>query len=193
MDYLVISENRTFLISGHNGNVDPADASYGLYYNDTRHLSEMRLLLNGEAPDLLSYSDEDVYRAGILLANQAFTWRRRAHEVRDHTLGIRRERVMGDALFEVITITNYNRNAVEFDLDLELASDFADIFLVRGFPPAERGTLDEPTYDNEQLVLAYHGMDNVTRSTTVRWSRPPEHIETARLDDAGRARKRKDA
>lgn len=186
MDYLVISENRTFLISGHNGNVDPADASYGLYYNDTRHLSEMRLLLNGEAPDLLSYNDQDVYRAGILLANQAYV-AASGEEVRDHSLGIRRERVMGDSLFEVITITNYNRNTVEFDLDLELASDFADIFLVRGFPPAARGTLDEPTYDAEKLVLAYHGMDSVTRSTTVRWSRPPEQIETARLDDAGRA------
>lgn len=186
MDYLVVAENRTFLISGHNGNVDPADASYGLYYNDTRHLSELRLLLNGEAPDLLSYSDEDVYRASILLANQAFALPT-GEQVRDHTLGIRRERVISDTLFESITITNYNNFAVELDLDLEVASDFVDIFLVRGFPPAARGTLDQPTYDSERLVLAYHGMDNVTRSTTVRWSQPPEQFETSLLGDAGRA------
>jgi glycogen debranching enzyme len=51
---------------------------------------------------------------------------------------VRRERVVRDAVFERLTLTNYNRAPVACDLTIEMAVDFADIFLVRGFAGGPR-------------------------------------------------------
>src|ERR671927_1135992 len=72
MDYLVVSDDRTFMISNHDGDILPGEGGLGLYYHDTRHLSELRLRLNGQAPNMLGYSDEDVYQAHIQLGNAPF-------------------------------------------------------------------------------------------------------------------------
>ena len=58
------------------------------------------------------------------------------------TIAVRRERVVREAVFERLTLTNYNRTPVVCDLTIEMAVDFADIFLVRGFAGGPRGTIE---------------------------------------------------
>ncbi len=176
MDYLVVSENRTFLVSQYDGNIQPG-GPLGLYHHDMRHLSELELRLNGKPPTFLNFSDRDVYHASILLGNGSFETAE-GSTVPGNSIGIRREFVVTGALCERVTLSNYNHFAVSFDLAIQLGADFADIFLVRGFGGAiDRGSVAAPEEKDGQLVLAYQGKDGVTRTTTVGWSVPPTNVE----------------
>lgn len=187
MEYLVVSDDRTFMISAHSGDIQANKDGLGLYYLDTRHLSELDLRIEGQAPDLLGFSDEHVYQAQMLLGNAAFT-STAGTSIGSHTIGIRRERVAAGTIFERIVLTNYNRQAVDFDLTIGFAADFVDLFLVRGFPPMERGELQRPQQRDAELILAYHGKDNVVRSTTITWNQPPSKIDTPQSIPAETAR-----
>jgi glycogen debranching enzyme len=181
MDYLVVSENRTFLVSQHNGDMRPDVRGLGLFLGDTRHLSELHLLFDGREPELLDYGDLDVYRATILLGNPRFDV---GDTVHPNTIGIRRERAIDGALYERITFNNYNAVAVSFDLTLRLAADFADIFIVRGFLGGEHAVPSAPESIDGGVRFPYHGRDDVTRTTTVRWSVAPTEADLS-LDAGG--------
>lgn len=179
MDYLVVSNNHTFMISQYDGDVPLGETALGLYYFDTRHLSAFELRLNGRPLDLLTSSDEEVYRATIQLTNEsASSAGDDSGRLGPQTIGVKRTRVVSGAIFERITITNYARTSVELVLTADLAADFADIFLVRGYASGTRGTLDPVRRDGNQLVFTYHGEDAVTRSSTVTLSRTPDTFET---------------
>ena len=49
MEYLVVSDNHTFTISRHDGDIPVEDTPLGLYYDDTRHLSALQVRLDGRA------------------------------------------------------------------------------------------------------------------------------------------------
>ena len=186
MDYLVVSEDRVFLVSGHNGDVVPGAGNHGLYFRDTRHLSRMRLLLNGLQPTLLSFDDEDAFHATILLGNARFQ-SSTGQEVPPNSIGIRRERCVADALHERITLANYNPFAVSLDLLLDLAADFADIFMVRGYAGDKLGGAPRAETGDGELRFVYQGNDAVTRATAIRWSMPPDAVDVdpSAPDEAG--------
>ncbi len=175
MDYLVVSNNHVFLISGHDGNVTGPDWGLGLYHKDTRHLSGLRVCINGTPPELLSGSDEEAYRSTLLLTNATFQTSD-GTQVPPGTIGISRTRVVSDAAHERVTLTNYNRFALTMQLSLDLAADFADVFQVRGIASGGRGTMQEPVVTDGKLELSYEGKDRVVRSMRVSYSRPPDTL-----------------
>ena len=163
MEYLVVSDNHTFMISRHDGDIPVEDTPLGLYYDDTRHLSALQVRLDGQPLELLSSNDEHVYHALFLLTNSAL--RSAEGGIDRQTIAVRRERVVRDAVFERLTLTNYNRTPVACDLTIEMAVDFADIFLVRGFAGGPRGTIEPVDYQGDRLRFVYHGADEVVRVT----------------------------
>ena len=58
VEYLVVSDNHTFIISRHDGDIPVEDTPLGLYYDDTRHLSALQVRLDGQPLELLSWNDE---------------------------------------------------------------------------------------------------------------------------------------
>jgi glycogen debranching enzyme len=154
MDYLVVSDNHTFMISQYDGDVPLGETALGLYYFDTRHLSAFELRLNGRRLDLLTSSDEEVYRATMLLTNEsASSAGDDSGRLGPQTIGVSRTRVVSGAIIERIMVTNYARTAVALVLTADLAADFADIFLVRGYASGTRGTLEPVRRDGDQFVL----------------------------------------
>lgn len=177
MQYLVVSDNHTFLISQHDGDVPLGETALGLYFYDTRHLSSFQLRLDGQPLELLTSSDEQIYRATMLLTNEASgpaddSGRRMPSQ----TIGLTRTRVVSGAIFERIVITNYNRTALEFELAVDLATDFADIFLVRGFSGGPRGSFAPVQHEHDHVLFSYQGADAVTRSTQIRTQPAPDAI-----------------
>jgi hypothetical protein len=79
VEYLVVSDNHTFMISRHDGDIPVEDTPLGLYYDDTRHLSALQVRLDGQPLELLSSNDEHVYHALFLLTNSASAKRGRRH------------------------------------------------------------------------------------------------------------------
>ena len=147
----------------------------GLYYYDTRHLSALQMCLNGQPLELLSWNDEHVYHAVCLLTNGASGGPEGS--IDRQTIAVRRERVVREAVFERLTLTNYNRTPVACDLTIEMAVDFADMFPVRGFATGPRGTIEPVDYQGDRLRFVYRGADDVVRVTDIDLSVIPDMVD----------------
>jgi glycogen debranching enzyme len=97
----------------------------GLFADDTRFLSRWILTINGERPLQLSSDKVEYYSAAFYLRNPV------AGGLEQDVLSIGRDRFIGDGMQEHIVVVNHAPHPVEFELALEVGTDFADIFAVK--------------------------------------------------------------
>jgi glycogen debranching enzyme len=170
---LSTKEGETFLHSDLNGNFStPNTVGMGLYYKDTRFLSQFELRVNGAVPVLLSSSAERAYMSYVDLTNPDI-WEDGKLAITQQTLNIRRTRVVSELVHERVRIRNYNDAPVNVVLEFVLGSDFADIFEVRGLKREKRGQLLTPRVDGNQVKLAYRGSDHIFRETRIEFTMEP--------------------
>jgi glycogen debranching enzyme len=173
-----IKEGDMFLFADAEGNLDAEEAiGAGLYYRDTRFLSDYMLTFDGRPPLLLSTSADRPYSSHIDLANQDLTAPDGTVTAVQGTINIRRTRVIKDRLYERIRVKNYNASPVSMRVELAFGSDFADIFEVRGLKRSQRGKLALPKAGKHSAVLAYLGQDNVFRETRISFELEPDEVE----------------
>ena len=120
---LTILEGSTFCVSDERGDI--ADPVMGLFAEDTRFLSRWILTINGERPLQLSSDKVEYYSAAFYLRNPV------AGGLEQDVLSIGRDRFIGDGMQEHIVVVNHAPHPVEFELALEVGTDFADIFAVK--------------------------------------------------------------
>ncbi len=120
-----ILEGATFCICDEvgdlHGNVE------GLFADDTRFLSCLRLTINGDRPLLLTSGKIEYFSAAFFMRN------RPGEGLPQDALSIRRERFVGEGMQDTILVVNESMEPVEFDLALEVGADFADIFAVKNY------------------------------------------------------------
>jgi len=120
---LTILEGSTFCVSDERGDiVDPVN---GLFADDTRFLSRWLLTINGERPLRLSSDKVEYFSAAFYLRNPI------AGGLEQDVLSIGRDRFVGDGMQEHIVVVNHAPHPIEFELALEVGTDFADIFAVK--------------------------------------------------------------
>jgi glycogen debranching enzyme len=171
-------EGEMFLCADAEGNLDAEKATgSGLYWRDTRYLSDFVLDVDGNAPLLLSTSADRAFASHVDLTNQDLVDQDGAVTAVQGTVSIRRTRVIDGRLYERIRIRNYNATAVEFTLNLTFGTDFADVFEVRGLRRATRGKLAQPKADKSSIAFAYAGLDGVFRETRISFELEPTEIE----------------
>jgi glycogen debranching enzyme len=174
---LAVKEGETFLYSDIEGNLDDrVELGLGLYYRDTRFLSNYRLKISGRDPILLSSSGERVYVSHIDLTNPDL-YEEERDPVPQHTLNIRRIRAIKDRLYERIRMRNYNPFPIEIDVTLTFGADFADIFEVRGLSRETRGTYEPPRSGDRWLEFGYQGEDEVRRQTRIEFGVTPQRVD----------------
>jgi glycogen debranching enzyme len=146
-------------------------AGRGLFYRDTRHLSEFRLRLGGVRPvPLASWTRGS--EAEFALAVGAGP----------EGVGVVRRRFLGGGMDEEILLSNESGVGMEVRVELECAADFRDVFEVRGYRRvARRGEISEEAGD-ARLRFAYRRR-GFRRGTVVRVSgeRIEPHAEPGRL------------
>jgi glycogen debranching enzyme len=122
---LRILEGATFCICDFlgdlHGNVE------GLFAEDTRFLSSLKLTINGQRPLLLSSDKIEYFSAAFFMRNPL------TDGLAPDVLSIRRERFVGDGMQDSFAVQNQGMERVEFDLELDVGADFADIFAVKDF------------------------------------------------------------
>src|SRR5919106_1342942 len=133
----------------------------GLFADDTRFLSHWVLTVNGAPPLLLSSGKVDYYSATFFLRNPV------VGDLGYDEISIKRDRFVGDGMQEHIVVQNHAARPVDFELALDVGSDFADIFAVKAYDftlgdPDRAAPLPElisPSYEEEdnQFVLADDG------------------------------------
>jgi glycogen debranching enzyme len=147
---LRILEGATFCICDELGDLQAEGE--GLFSEDTRFLSRFRLTINGKRPLLLSSDKIEYFSAAFFMRNPL------VGDLDYDALSIRRERFVGDGMQDSFAVQNQSMEPVEFDFELEIASDFADIFAVKDYDfalgdPMRAKPLPEPRpneYDEER-------------------------------------------
>jgi glycogen debranching enzyme len=122
---LRILEGATFCICNELG--DFGASVEGLFAEDTRFLSRFSLRINGERPLLLSSDKIEYFSAAFFMRNPL------AGGLGADVLSIRRERFVGEGMQDTFVVENQGLEVVEFELTLDVGSDFADIFSVKDF------------------------------------------------------------
>jgi glycogen debranching enzyme len=115
---LTLLDGSTFVVCDQRGDVDGVAAASGFFAADTRFLSRSVLTIDGERGDPVAFEQRAPHVAVFDLE-----W--------GTGLALRRELFVGRGLEEVATVWNRSDREVEAVLELELASDFADIFAVK--------------------------------------------------------------
>jgi glycogen debranching enzyme len=165
---LTILEGSTFCICDERGDI--YERTGGFFAEDTRFLSVFRLTMNGERPLLLSSGKVEHYSAAFYLRNPL------ADGLPQDSLAIIRERRVADDMRDRIVVENVSTAPVSFELAVEVASDFADIFAVKehdfsfGDPIDAKPLPDpvEPRFDDGALVLVDEAPGGAT--THIRFS-----------------------
>src|SRR6266511_2992282 len=122
---LRILEGATFCICDELG--DLHGKVEGLFAEDTRFLSSLKLTINGERPLLLSSDKIEYFSAAFFMRNPL------AGGLAQDVLSIRRERFVGEGMQDSFVVQNEGMEPIEFDFELEVATDFADIFAVKDY------------------------------------------------------------
>jgi glycogen debranching enzyme len=175
-DVQVIKHDRAFFIGDEFGDV-PSDntAALGLYYRDTRYLSQLEFTLNELRPLMLHSSTERNYSQIIELAYPIGTITPDGVEEKDN-ISLSRSRVLAGSLLERIRVSNYGRTPHDVRLCIDFGADFLDLFEVRGWARERRGQMQAPLVERSRVVLSYRGLDGVVRSTTLRFSPQPTEL-----------------
>ncbi len=148
----IVKQDGYFAASAGDGSMRPDSADgHGLWFSDTRFLSEYRLLLDGREPELIDLRTEDGWTS---------------YELASGSLRVRRERYVDRGLHERITIANSGPGPADTILELVFAADFAAMLAVRGIVPDLPPPSPAPaTPTSDGLLIRRH--DDQEQSTEV--------------------------
>ncbi len=179
-----LKHNDTFAVFDHSGNVTAyPGSSEGLYHRDTRHLSHYYLkIYGGVDPILLSSSvRDDNSTLTCDLTNPDIVDASGEQFLQNDLIHIRRTRfICNNRLYERLTLTNYQDKPGIVTFELRFASDFADLFEVRGSVRERRGQTLPPAVDGDTVLLSYVGLDGIARCTRLSFDPAPQRL-TANL------------
>src|SRR5262245_23773397 len=154
---ITISQGRTFMVTDECGEISPAGEA-GLYAIDTRFISKYHLAINQASWELVTSSELSFYAARVHLANPPLSLT--DGDLAANMLGLTIDRMVGGGVHEDLAITNYSGRQVHFTLEIDLESDFADVFEVRTRHLIQRGHLLTQWDDkNKQLRTTYTNHD----------------------------------
>ncbi|MFG3557764.1 glycogen debranching N-terminal domain-containing protein [Micromonospora sp. NPDC047557] len=167
-----ILDGNTFVVCEDTGDIEatPSEPT-GLFSIDTRFLSTWVLSVNGERLNSLSYDDLQYFESRFFLVPGMAT-----HYV-DAKLSIIRERAVGGSFREQLTILNHDEKAVDLEIRMDAASDFADLFQVKDEILNKKGEIYTEV-ESDKLRLGYR-RGNFRRETIISSSM------SARYDDKG--------
>ncbi|MBX3073103.1 amylo-alpha-1,6-glucosidase [Candidatus Obscuribacterales bacterium] len=180
---LVLKNGAHFLVMDESGLMpDGTSYGYGLYKDDTRYLSMLDMSLNGHSPVLLSASTDEGYAGRFLYGNAADS----ASGAAEQQIMLKRDVVVNDGVFEKLTVTNFGNSAIDVTLEIKFASDYADMFEVRGMGRKARGQLKETILPDEtavtsSVVISYGGLDNKVMSTRLMFDEKAVSVQKDRI------------
>ena len=177
---LALKHNDTFIVLDTHGDIGASPGGTdGLFYRDTRYLARLQLLLNDTQPLLLGSNlrDDNAALAVDLTNPDVFSDQQIVLE-KDTVHILRTTFLWRDTAYQRLAIRNYGNRPVEIRLSILFASDFADLFEVRGTHRERRGTATAQLRGRDQILLNYHGLDDRLRRTVLTFDPPPDRLTT---------------
>src|SRR4051794_70603 len=163
---VTLVEGSAFCISNRSGEIDPARPQ-GLFFRDTRFVSELRCTLNGVPPEPLAATAPDPFSGVFVLRGHP------SHGHADSHLVLFRRRYVGRGMREDLEIENYGEEAAFCSIEILVDADFADLFEVKEGRVHKLGHLDVVN-EGSRLTFVYK-RQAFERATHVDFSGTP-HI-----------------
>ncbi|HEV2006433.1 MAG TPA: glycogen debranching N-terminal domain-containing protein [Candidatus Limnocylindrales bacterium] len=153
----------------------------GFFARDTRFVSGYGLLLNGRRPVLLNSSPVQSFSARFEFTNDALL--DAFGPVDPHTLSVRLDRTIEGGVHEDYDVVNYGRRAVRLTIEIEVHSDFADIFDVKDAHIVRRGTIQTQWFRSSGELRTTYVNSTFRRELVVSVARPdsPPQFANGRL------------
>jgi glycogen debranching enzyme len=162
---IAIHQGRTVLVTELDGQIT-SPSEKGLYFLDTRIISNWAIYANGEPWELLNGGPISYYAARIFLTNKSILTE--DGPIPPRTLGLTISRSISGGMHEDLDITNNNMKPVRFQLEVAFRSDFADVFEVKSGHLVRRGQITTEWSERRQrLRTAYSNRDFHRAVTTV--------------------------
>ena len=174
----VLMRGDLFGVFDRCGDLRPlGSAGHGLFYNESRHLSNSVLrLANGPLVLLSSAVTQDNSRLIIDLTNPDLDLPD-GRTLSRRSVYLQRTKFLRDnACEEEIRVRNYGLLSASLELILELEADFADIFEIRGYPRANPRQLLSAEANDSSLTYSYRGLDKVLRKTIIASNLSPVQV-----------------
>lgn len=173
---MVLKQAGIFVVSDERGDIGRSTPGAGIYFRDTRFLSDFHLTVNGENPELLDSSAEYNVAAIVQFANPCLQGPD-GRDILPHSVSLRRYRLVVDqGVLEQLDFHNFNDFPVTAELELTFGADYRDIFDVRGFRRTKYGRILLPRPIEDRLILGYRAPDGVVQETVIKFNRPPDAI-----------------
>ena len=160
---LVLNQGSGFAVTDQDGQINwPTDK--GVYYSDTRLISSWRIYADGEPWDLLNSGNIAFFAARIFLANRRLVTE--SGELAAGTLGLTVSRSLEGGLHEDLDLVNHGPTTAQFNLEIAMRSDFADLFEVKSNTIVRRGHVTTSwSRARETLTTNYQNADFHRRVT----------------------------
>lgn len=170
----VLKYGETFGVFNRYGDIESlGPKQFGLFHMETRHLSRLAFYLNGHKPLLLNSA---IREDNSLLSIDATNLD--DEHVPQGTIHVFRSASLSKGACHMqFRFLNYGTRANEVSLAFLFDADFADIFEVRGTQRKQHGRRQENRLEQQSLVLAYEGLDQVRRQTRISFSMAPEWMK----------------
>lgn len=172
-----LKQGDCFAVLDSHGDIGATPGgSDGIFFHDTRHLSRLEMLLNGEQPLLLgsavrddnSFLTVDLTNPDLYLDNELVQQKDVLHIVRTVFL-------LDGTVYQRIRLQNHGGHPFDVRLSFMFSSDFADLFEVRGMTRKRRGIVSEEAGTSD-VALNYLGVDRSRRRTTLSFEPAPDQI-----------------
>ncbi|MBV8525338.1 MAG: amylo-alpha-1,6-glucosidase, partial [Acetobacteraceae bacterium] len=177
-----LKHGETFAVFDQNGDILAGDGvPEGLYHRDTRYLSRIELIINGRRPILLSSTMRDDNAMLTCDLTNPDLEDASGYVIEHDLIHVRRSKFLYDAgCYERLSIRNYSDQEQELAIEIRFDADYADLFEVRGNRRSHRGERHRPIVENPGVTLAYTGLDQKRRTTSVRFYPKPARLEASR-------------
>jgi glycogen debranching enzyme len=179
----VLKYGKCFAVFNRYGDIEPLGlGEHGIFFQGTRHLSEFVLGLWDVRPLLLSSTVKadnfgfiaDLANVDVAQNGNLFVPRGTLHVVRSRFL-------WRDVAHEELRIINYGLEQLNVPIRIAFASDFADIFEVRGVRRERRGRRLDDQVTANSIVMTYEGIDRELRRTCIEADPEPLKITPSDL------------
>lgn len=174
----VLKFGQMFCVFDRLGDIQTSGlGEQGLFFQGTRHLSELVLTLWKAKPLLLS----SVVKANNFIFTADLTNLDVSHlgkvVIPRGTLHLQRSKFLwDDVCYEELQFINYGLSQLVVPVGIRYSADFADIFEVRGMQRQKKGARLADRLDKNRVLLSYEGLDNKIRQTGVQCDPLPAAI-----------------
>lgn len=136
---LTINQGSTFMVTDLNGEITP-ESELGVFAGDTRFVNRYRIFASGLPWQRLTSSTTTYYTSQVHLTNPPLATE--DGDIPGGQLGLVISRAVGEGVHEDLDLTNYGMEPVHLKLELQLGTDFIDLFEVKSHKFVRRGRID---------------------------------------------------